>query len=46
MLTRSGLPGQICLDETTGTIRGCPLMERVAGCTVLSERNEGAALKR
>lgn len=45
MLTRWGLPGQICLDETTGTIRGCPLMERVAGCTVLSDRNEHAAQK-
>lgn len=31
-----GLPGQICMDETTGVIRGCPLMERVAGCSDLS----------
>lgn len=28
-----GLPGQISLDETTGIIKGCPLMERAAGCT-------------
>lgn len=27
-----GLPGQISLDETTGIIKGCPLMERAAGC--------------
>jgi len=42
-----GLPGQICLDETTGTIRGCPLMERVAGCTYTvsaSDRTSGEVL--
>ena len=35
-LSLVGLPGQICMDETTGVIRGCPLMERVAGCSGLS----------
>jgi len=28
-----GLPPQISFDENTGIIRGCPLMEHVAGCT-------------
>ncbi|CAL1161464.1 unnamed protein product [Cladocopium goreaui] len=39
-----GLPGQICMDETTGVIRGCPLMERVAGCSYTisaSDRSTG-----
>ena len=28
----AGLPPQISFDENTGIIRGCPLMEHVAGC--------------
>ena len=31
-----GLPCQISIDETSGAIKGCPLMERVAGCEDLS----------
>ena len=27
----AGLPPQISFDENTGIIRGCPLMEHVAG---------------
>eukprot|EP00438_Fugacium_kawagutii_P036641 Skav209267 [mRNA] locus=scaffold1552:141067:142852:+ [translate_table: standard] len=42
-----GLPGQISMDETTGVIKGCPLMERVAGCTYtisVCDRSSGEVL--